>query len=380
MEEKKYVTLEEMDELFAKEVNKRRQLYGNEPILAKKLHSPVEYMVPLLDQHLYAERLLRRAYKDVDWTKECPFPVSILTYAKLWMNPLMWKEPNIYEDFILDGRMAVEEYDTTRFIEIERIVCNIYEEVILSFADNPIAYNEDMLEVGYTKGMHEWSPLIWDVYSYIYKVLDGESIDWDEMDKKHYDFIRLRFNLNIIAENRGGKRAAELLQMLQKEWSKIKRWKTNMEKVEEKDIAEFEEHLFNGFDDLLEEWEAEEAKNAEQNSTRGPKVTTLFKDRDIAESETDRFLSFINRHKMNGDDVDSSYDNRVNQVAVCFFRIWKEKKCLMSKASGTSLSRFIIENGLSLSVKEKAHGNALNRMINSNDMFVNWIGEVRASF
>ena len=83
---------------------------------------------------------------------------------------------------------------------------------------------------------------------------------------------------------------------------------------------------------------------------------------------------------MNGDDVDSSYDNRVNQVAVCFFRIWKEKKCLMSKASGTSLSRFIIENGLSLSVKEKAHGNALNRMINSNDMFVNWIGEVRASF
>ena len=270
MEEKKYVTLEEMDELFAKEVNKRQQLYGNEPILAKKLHSPVEYMVPLLDQHLYAERLLRRAYKDVDWTKECPFPVSILTYAKLWMNPLMWKEPNIYEDFILDGRMAVEEYDTTRFIEIERIVCNIYEEVILSFADNPIAYNEDMLEVGYTKGMHEWSPLIWDVYSYIYKVLDGESIDWDEMDKKHYDFIRLRFNLNIIAENRGGKRAAELLQMLQKEWSKIKRWKTNMEKVEEKDIAEFEEHLFNGFDDLLEEWEQDKVEEAEKLSVGKP--------------------------------------------------------------------------------------------------------------
>ena len=235
MEKKKLVTLEEMEELFAKDVRKQQLLYGNETAQATKLLSPVEYYIPKLDQHLYAERLLRIDYKDVDWSKECPFPISILTYAKLWMNPLVWIEPNMYEDFVLDGRMAVEEYAEERFSEIEDIVCNIYEEVILSFADNPPAYESDMLEVGYTKGMHEWTPLTWDVYSYLYKVLDGESIDWKELDKKYYDFIRLRFNLTIIAENRGGKRAAELLKMLQKEWPTIKRWKTNMDKVDEKE-------------------------------------------------------------------------------------------------------------------------------------------------
>ena len=271
MEEKKLVTLEEMEDLFAKDVRKQQLQYGNETAQATKLLSPVEYYIPKLDQHLYAERLLRIDYKDVDWSKECPFPISILTYAKLWMNPLVWIEPNMYEDFVLDGRMAVEEYAEERFSEIEDIVCNIYEEVILSFADNPPAYESDMLEVGYTKGMHEWTPLTWDVYSYLYKVLDGESIDWKELDKKYYDFIRLRFNLTIIAENRGGKRAAELLKMLQKEWPTIKRWKTNMDKVDEKDIAAFEEHLFHGFDDLLEEWE----KDKEEVVTEGKRFSLL---------------------------------------------------------------------------------------------------------
>lgn len=83
---------------------------------------------------------------------------------------------------------------------------------------------------------------------------------------------------------------------------------------------------------------------------------------------------------MSEDDVDAAWDNRVNQVTVCFYRVWKEKKMLTTKAGGTSLSRFIIENGLSLSVKEKAHGNALNRMINSDDVFSTWVGDVRASF
>lgn len=83
---------------------------------------------------------------------------------------------------------------------------------------------------------------------------------------------------------------------------------------------------------------------------------------------------------MREDDVDAAWDNRVNQVAVCFYRIWKEKNMLMAKAGGTSLSRFIINCGLSISVKEKAHGNALNRMIQSDDMFSMYVGDVRASF
>ena len=127
---------------------------------------------------------------------------------------------------------------------------------------------------------------------------------------------------------------------------------------------------------MLAEWKQE----AEQSSTRGPKETTVFRDKETAQCETERFLSFINKHKMREDDVDAAWDNRVNQVAVCFYRIWKEKNMLMAKAGGTSLSRFIINCGLSISVKEKAHGNALNRMIQSDDMFSMNVGDVRASF
>jgi hypothetical protein len=106
------------------------------------------------------------------------------------------------------------------------------------------------------------------------------------LDKKYYDFIRLRFNLTIIAENRGGKRAAELLKMLQKEWPTIKRWKTNMDKVDEKDIAAFEEHLFHGFDDLLEEWE----KDKEEVVTEG-KQFSLLTDACISEKKEAKVIS-----------------------------------------------------------------------------------------
>ena len=213
-----------------------------------------------------------------------------------------------------------------------------------------------------------------DVYQ---KAFMGEDITNDDYKAiKLFSATQLRTSLILIANGRGGKCAAEILRLLQSEWPKIKVWKNALRNMTKEDIDEFEECLYHGFDDLLAEWETE----AEQNTTRGPKETTMFKDKEMAERETKRFLSFINHHKMSEDDVDAAYDNRVNQVAVCFYRIWKEKNYLTTRACGTSLSRFIVDCGLSISVKEKAHGNVLNKMIKSNDLFANWIGEVRASF
>ena len=333
---------------------------------------------PLLYRHAIAEELLQLDRNEVDWDKVGLFDAAVyFAFVDLLMNPLVWKDAMEYEDIVVEGRIAEEEYDSGRFEEIVDLLNYIGKLDIIDFAKDPYEYDEDSYEMKHVKGMHEWGRLTCDMEDIFHKIINGEHTTYEEIrGAKYYDLASLRYRLIVIAKECGGKRAVELLSMLQEEWPKIKLWKTYFDTMEPEDIEHFENGLFHGFDDLLAEWKQE----AEQSNTRGPKETTVFKDSETAKREKERFMSFINRHKMSEDDVDAAWDNRVNQVTVCFYRIWKEKNMLTAKAGGTSLSRFIIDCGLSISVKEKAHGNALNRMINSDDLFTNWIGEVRASF
>lgn len=266
MEEKKYVTLEEMEELFAKEASKFDLDLPIQLPEGRKLVPVPTMMGLLLERHLYAERLLQRDYREVDWSNECPLPALISEFAKIWMHPLVWQDAFKYKDLVIDGRVATEEYDDERLYEISEIVNYIYEQDILAYSDEPVDFEEDLPEIGFPKGMHDWSPLTWDVKSNLDEILAGNAHDENEADGKYYDFVRYRYNLNIIAKHRGGKRAAELLRMLQCEWPKIKLWKTGFEGMDEKDILEFERMLFHGFDDLLEEWDAETPQEATSNT------------------------------------------------------------------------------------------------------------------
>ena len=273
MEEKQYVTLEEMEELFAKEASKFELDLPIQLPEGRKLVPVPSMMGSLLERHLYAERLLQRDYREVDWSNECPLPALISEFAKIWMHPLVWQDASKYKDLVIDGRVATEEYDDERLYEINEIVNYIYEQDILAYSDEPVDYEEDLPEIGFPKGMHDWSPLTWDVKSNLDEILAGNAHNENEAEGKYYDFVRYRYNLNIIAKHRGGKRAAELLKMLQNEWSQIKLWKTGFEGMEEKDILEFERMLFHGFDDLMTEWEGEVQE--EEVVTEGKRFSLL---------------------------------------------------------------------------------------------------------
>ena len=330
------------------------------------------YGKDLLVGHLLIEKLYAKR-DQVDWervTYNYDYE-AINRIRHMLTTPLVWVPTEEAAEYcVVSGKVAKEVESPEGYLDTDRyhFCSDLSAQGLLWFADNLPEYNEK----GYLWRYHNMLPkiVLWD------KLLQASF--------KHFRSDDMIQTLKFIANERGVARVMEIVERFRKDWPYIEKKElfgiSGLDDWNKKVILYNKDAFFDEIGLHIAEWESEEAKNAEQNSTRGPKVTTLFKDGETAEEETERFLSFINRHKMNGDDVDSSYDNRVNQVAVCFFRIWKEKKCLMSKASGTSLSRFIIENGLSISVKEKAHGNALNRMINSDDVFSTWVGDVRASF
>ena len=109
------------------------------------------------------------------------------------------------------------------------------------------------------KRMHQWDVLTADYYELYRKAFMGEFVSEDDYKSlKLFSALILRSNLMLIAKERGGRRALEILQMLQEEWPKLKMWKNALRNMSKEEIDDFENCLNYGFDDLLEEWEKEE--------------------------------------------------------------------------------------------------------------------------
>jgi len=216
---------------------------------------------PLLYQHIIAEEFLRHDFDSDkwDWEQYKSFnPYDPHVYIKLlwlWKNPLVWMNTLCIKDAVVFGRLAMELDDRNLFYNkrdalIENEFNKLFVGSLMRFADNPPLYDS-----AYFKGIHDWSLLTSDYLSLESKVKNGTQITEKDYDDIHpYDAEVLRYQLVIIAHY-NSRRAAELLRMLQKEWKDIKRWKILFESTSESVINTFEETLFNGFDDLLAEWE-----------------------------------------------------------------------------------------------------------------------------
>ena len=226
-------------------------------------HTP--HLRPSLYRHIIAEQLLQDNYKEIDWGWDGVSAFDSCIYFSLldlWMNPLQWEDYPEYEGAIMTGRYAVEKYDGERFDEIHETLSYIGECDIIDFADHPHLFEADEYDgsnkIIYAKGMHDWGRLTADGDKFFGKIINGERFNVDEIASlKQYDIASTRYRLSVIAEQKGGKKAAELLKMLRSEWDKIKFWKSEFGSMTEQEIMDFENGIFHGCEDLLSEWENE---------------------------------------------------------------------------------------------------------------------------
>lgn len=273
------MTLEEMYEVFASDAYKEFRENPRDPISIETLpdgrryvsytcfwHSPLS--MPLLYRHICAEQLLLQYYHEVDWEEFGEYDVLYyVTLIHLWMHPLVWTNPIWVRDIVIYGSAAKEQIDVNRPRKIAPIIDYIEECSVLSFADNPPVCDEDEPESGCLKGMHFWTILTRDWTDLRFRALNGANITPQDVRRiRLFSAACLRKRLVLIAEKRSGKRAAELLRMLQDEWKSIRVWDIELKGMKEKDIKEFEDTLFNGFNDLLKEWEGSDLVNTKEQT------------------------------------------------------------------------------------------------------------------
>ena len=291
-EELGLVTLEEMYNCFKSDEYKEfREDFDVSFVVDENGEESVSYIYawdlpetsPFLYRHIVAEQLFRTDYRQVNWEYMSAFSEdTFYGLMDLMLNPLVWQDKRLYYDSLIEGRIAKEEFDRSRLHRVWEIMYYIREEGILNFADNPYVFDEDLIGANYIKGMHNWGVITTDYEKIMMNIYQGARFTYSDLSKnKYYDIKQLRTSILKIAEKRGGKRAAEILNTLQKEWPKIKRWKTHFECMTNDDISQFEDILMNGFETELEEWEAGNDAPKEQ-----PKTIKRAKNQSVSKSQS----------------------------------------------------------------------------------------------
>ena len=225
----------------------------------------------LLYLHIVAEQMFREDRDAFNWEDMTGFePHGYVPLVELLMNPLVWTDGMQYmQDMVLEGRVAKEQYMPERGDEVVELLHFLEDKGLLHYANNPDIVDEDDPDEGYLKGMHFWLPLTSDYEGLIADALNGKHVTYEDIRQaKAYDATCLRRRLGFIADELGGAKAAELLRMLQKEWKSIKLWKTELHSMTEEEIGQFEQMLLNGFDDILEQWDAEAPKVEEPKQAK----------------------------------------------------------------------------------------------------------------
>lgn len=269
-QEEKQVTLEEMRAIYFSDAyethRKEYSIFEPSNPEKKELLPSTFWFSPkgsLLYRHIVAEQLFQHEdYEEVNWEEwDLLYPYHLCPAIELWMNPLTWVDSTTIEDCVVDGRVAVEEHQLFRMSAVQRIIEAVTAQRILYFADNPLLIEYEKSTIGYLKHIHDWSFLTMNLNRMYFELITKRQMDakWKDsrMVSLAYDPHYLYRSLNFVAANRGGKRAAELLRMLQKEWESIKQLEIHLKDMSEKEIELFEDFLYSGFDELLVEWEGE---------------------------------------------------------------------------------------------------------------------------
>lgn len=282
----KVLTIDELYDIFETEqYDQFRKEFGGDVFMKRNsrkkptLVTGIFYLggsESLLYQHIVAEKLLAANLQDDDWRRMCAyFPPVIMQIIYLWMHPLTWIEEPEKEGMIVQGKAAKEQYAKERWTPAWNRLNILIDSAILNFADDLPCSDYDDSWGGSIKNVHLWEFITANTFEQAVKIMHDDTCDWGKYKNyKRFNEHALRRSIMLIAEKRNGQKAADILQLLQNEWSSIKTWKAmDIDKLTKTEVQQFEHCLFHGFDLELQEWKKE---SVQTNAVLHPTLRNSF--------------------------------------------------------------------------------------------------------
>ena len=228
----------------------------------------------LLRDHLLVEECLDKFLINWKYTTNVYDPCTIAYIKYLWYHPLVWVpiSDELKKGRIIVGRVAEERFVQRYSYEVEDspIGRANYLPFLDWFADKlPIADGTEPLYFFDYKfsslDIIQWYYLTRNPHK-MYSATWGKNGKFDPSLLVPFDLREFLFNLQIIAERKGGARAAEIVRLIRKDWKRITTMKFfDIGKMSPEQIEEFRVGLFEGMDYYLEQWDAETSQQKTPN-------------------------------------------------------------------------------------------------------------------
>lgn len=236
----------------------------------------------LLNAHLLVELLMEDPDK-VDWAKVTyGFDKRIIEYLEhIFQHPLVWVNElpdELQKDIVVVGKIAQEKssYERDCCMPYDKFFFNMfYHDRLLWFADN-LPTGKDFGDFGiYYNDFILWNYLIEGIGTF--RLQENEHLDVYNIS----DFI---WNINYIAEQRGGVKAAEIIRKFRDDWQDIVAQKLfYTQRLSDQQKESFRLALFEGMERNLRKWEAE---SDQQTPQQKPTSFPLLTDQCRAENKT----------------------------------------------------------------------------------------------
>ncbi|MBO7458575.1 MAG: hypothetical protein J6T80_04900 [Paludibacteraceae bacterium] len=246
----------------------------------------------LLINHCIVEQCMEHRGK-VDWERVTDkYDYRLIDkIERLYTSPLTWVYPaeKIGHNGLVWGLMAAPETCEERlFLSNHEFFKNLRELAIRWFAIN-LPTKKDIRG---TEGEYYYIP--------------NDIILWDRLCSSAHAFdsrgpifnpLTLQKNIELIAENIGSGRAAQIVRLLREDWPDIKALKLfGLKELTTEQIEEFEQCLFAGMDRNLRKWEDKAPVSAS--------LEDIFNLRFRRTDEFHRFLKFLEQEKKDASDAD----------------------------------------------------------------------------
>ncbi len=194
----------------------------------------------------------------------------IADFVYIWVHPYTWisKDDIHLHDCLILGKVATMVTDKGRVdMFLYDWLSKMFRERVLFLADKTPRAVEDTEKDGQgkiLKGMLAWGLITADGRNYL-KQFMYDGLKPQEIEYFHTEAFRE--NIQFIAQERGGKVAANLVRQLRKDWKAIVTWKCfDIDKISPEQVEEFRAVLFEGMDYYLEQWDAEAPQEETTNA------------------------------------------------------------------------------------------------------------------
>ena len=215
-----------------------------------------------LINHILVEKCMQDRDK-IDWQRTTNnYDFEIVDFIRRnYLHPLAWDMPREASDKICLGLIAKERYRESRIYNIREFWAKLYNDGLLWFADNLPSIQDAAAPFRYHDIPDDF--IAWDrLFSTEYEAYSFY-VDIKIPNEKNglFSIQTFKKNIDFIALNRGGAKAAEIVRLLRDDWRDIVLFKYfHIQRLSPEEIEKFRLCLFEGMDRSLRIWDAETPK------------------------------------------------------------------------------------------------------------------------